>query len=692
MILLVFVCVVPFFSVGALQGTWSNLLPRSPPGSPRAAPQARSLAVSGGGWPTEHYNSLNSGATEYSGPGGNDGDCKVSFFDLPEDTAVRFYATGVTAATAGVNAHFFGGSDNALRVVQKSATGATPSGSVATTVNISTCPLTPLRGTSGPAAPWGVVASGTSWTATDDVTDRLALPSSDGTVYALNWASCTANAAYCSSTTHTVSPDTLGAGSCVAWTFASPRNFTFLSPPRYIEPLTGPPLVLVSDTAPGGLYTGATTYALNSETGAQVWNHTHSAVNGTWYGSVGVVPAFDAVDGLVFLAYGPGVVALNGATGKVVGNWSGAGDIVVASPSLIVGDNGGAGSWSVFLHTSLGTLWSLAVSQSGATGAVTFTPAWKCDYQYFVQAPVSAACTRYASPSEAGGAAAEAVQAPLLGEGFHRGAEGSSSAGSSFTALRGDFSAPGGWYQPTSAAQRAALWAAIRKRYAAAFPLGPPSPLLPQHTLGLPKGTDTEAVEVSLMAAALPATSLAELRTGVDWAASGEAGVAGFRLVSAPSGGAGALGASEYSSSFPYATPTLSNSGARVLLAQYTALGSAATAFFVASTLDGSVAATYANKTIFGPFGTSITITFGRSRASPAVDGNGNVYGAGTFFPSLFPLPCPTRSYPPPPPPLPLPPPFPPLNSLCSQLPLTPPLPQFRVTQFPTCWPFLPAR
>ena len=622
----------------ALTGRWSSTHVAGSGAAAAAAPPAAAAArlrasgaapVSGGSWPTEHHDTENSGATAEVGPISG-GECVVPFFGLAADTPVRFYSTGVTAGTPGANAHFFGGSDNALRVVVKNATLIVPGTSVSTAVYVSTCPLAPLRAGNAAAEAWGVVASGATWTAADGATDRLALASADGTVYGLNWQACVANTSVCNTTLTIVEPANLGSGSgsgsaaaagaCVAWTFKSPADaqtgFPFLTPPRtYYATNLSATLVLATDTAKGGLNTGATTYALNGETGALIWQHKHAAVNGTWYGSFGAVAAYDRVDNIVFLAYGPGLVALDGSTGVQLGAWAGAGDIVVASPTITVPDNG-AGAWSVFLHTSLGSLWSLSITQSAATGAVTFSPEWRCDYAlatYWATGRGNCATFSSGSASSAlvAAAAAEVVEAPAL--------QDSGAAPAAAPAPRLDFGAEGGFPQPTTRGQRDALWADIRARYAAAFPAGPASPLRAEHTAGLPAGVDTAALEASLMLAALPSGEAAAVRSG-----GGSAGHGGLLAASAPA----ALAGAEYAASFPYAAPTLLGRGGQVALAQFTALGSAAAGLFVVSAATGAPAWAYANYTLTGAFNTKLLVGFGRSRATPTVDGAGNLFGA----------------------------------------------------------------
>jgi hypothetical protein len=632
-----------------LSGRWANLGSRSPAA---AAPALSTSAVtSGGGWPTEHHDTLNSASTQYLGPVGS-GDCLVPFFDLPEDTAVRFYSTGVTAAAASVsaasnytNAHFFAGSDNALRVVVNNGT-IFSGNSTSTYLTTSSCPLTPLRAPGAPpplAGNTGVVASGTSWVSADGRTERFAVASTDGTVYALNWQSCVNSTAFCNTTSRTVLPrQFLGAleqGSegqgqgaataaaaasspCLAWNFTSPRRYPFLTPPRYIYSApTRTSLLLVTDTAPGGIYTGATTYALNSETGALVWNHSHTAFNNSWYGSVGTPPAYDSVDDIVFLAYGPGLVAIRG-DGKQLGTWGGAGDVVVASPSVSVPDNG-AGTWSIFLHTSLGSLWRVDVDQDYANDAVTFDPIWRCDYSapaYLATGGKAGSTCTSQLTGWAGLGGEELVAAPLLAAGA-----AAAAAAANYPAPRSDFAGAGGLYPPTSAAQRAALWAAVRARYAAAHPAGPPSPLLPAHTAGLPPGTDTAPLEAALMLAALPREAAAAVLAGADWAGHADPAVAGFALFTGGAPSSGSLG--EYVSSYPYAAPTLLNSGGQLALSQFTALGGAATGLLIVRTDTGALSWAYTNTTISGAFGTSVTVQYGRSRSTPSVDGRGNLFG-----------------------------------------------------------------
>jgi hypothetical protein len=672
---LLLAAVVPFsYGLEELQGRWSSTRVRLGEEGREVGVEHTTLsttphvqAPSSGGWPTEHQNVLNSGSTEFVGPGSSAGDCVVPFFNFPPTTPVRFYSSGVTSATPGVNAHFFGGSDNIARVVVNYGTVTSPS-TVTTSVNVTACNLTSLNVASPAtiaASPFGLVAGATTWTAGDGVTDRVAFASSDGVVYALNWQSCVAqNQTLCSSSSYVITPASFGSSSttsssssassgspgvdappCVAWTFKSPMGFPFLTPPRYISPQTGGGnLVIVSDTAPGLVYTGATTYALNSETGALVWNHTHNVYNGASYGSVGAPPAFDVQDDILFVVYGPGVVALEPAAGKTLGFWNGTGDNVVASPSVFVGDFGS--SYSVYLHTELGTLWSLEVSQNAATKAVTFQPNWKCDYTLAAwYATGKGVCTPFSASLAFPGVESEVVEVPLLGQPapqLDTSYPPHAPTTATFSATRGEFSGGGGWYQPTTRTQRAHLWAAIRARYAAAFPTGPTT-LLTQSQLDILASTHSDTpealdmLEVALMSSALPLADKEALYKGVDWAQDPNPSVSGFALFSggtaaASSGGDAPLGAGEYVSNYPLATPTQVSSG-ELALAQFSPLTGNNAGLFAVKTLDGSIVWAYSNTTVFGT-----TIKFGRSRSSPTSDGLGYLYGASVSRLLLEPL------------------------------------------------------
>ncbi len=53
-------------------------------------------------------------------------------------------------------------------------------------------------------------------------------------------------------------------------------------------------LVLVADTAPGGLNTGGTLYALAATSGRPLWNLTANDTAQQWWGFIGASPAWDS--------------------------------------------------------------------------------------------------------------------------------------------------------------------------------------------------------------------------------------------------------------------------------------------------------------------------------------------------------------------------------------------------------------
>jgi hypothetical protein len=52
--------------------------------------------------------------------------------------------------------------------------------------------------------------------------------------------------------------------------------------------------VLVADTAPGGLNTGGTLYALAATSGRPLWNLTANDTAQQWWGFIGASPAWDS--------------------------------------------------------------------------------------------------------------------------------------------------------------------------------------------------------------------------------------------------------------------------------------------------------------------------------------------------------------------------------------------------------------
>ena len=583
-----------------------GLQDRRPPrllfrGWPRPAPPPSRRAQSasyttGGNWPSQHQNSLNTGSTLEVGPGANAGDCRVSFFDISANTSTRFYSSGFTSAERAsynaTNAHFFGGTDNVLRVVTKSGKY----------VNESACPLAPLIPGSQAASNYGLVAGGGAWTALDG-TQRLAQPSGDGAVYALAWKNCVANATACATSSFQVQTGdygvALGSGlrsggrrlagegagassGCVAWSFLSPANRPFLSPPQFVSALTDPGGLIIVADSDAILYSSGTVYALSAETGALKWSRALIS-DGTWYASLGVVPAFDAVRDILYFACGPGVIALRYSDGSIAGQWNGTGDTVVASPSLVTS---GSGQGSLYLHTTLGTLWRVdpAITISDGLVQVTFAPVFKCDHtlKRFWKTDPTAACV--SNPTLLAAVAEERVEVTLQGAG----------AGQAASAVmrRGDFGGAGGWPQTSSLAAIAALAAATRTRYAAAFPqLVGMSPVKPSHVASLPNDIASlpliiAQLEVSLMLAALPKEDLVALRSGADWAGSLDPSVASYKRLGEK--GVVALG-DDYESLYPLSTPAQINGGGELALSQYVPLGLDTAGLFVISAKDGSV-------------------------------------------------------------------------------------------------------
>ena len=581
-----------------------------------ALARRRTESAAAAGWPTEYANTLNTGVGLYGGPAEADGDCLATFFaDRITDTT-QFIATGVSSSsTSGVaadNANFFGGTDNVLRIVNK----------VSNTVNEWACDLKKFWPQSPKAS--GIVASPTTW-AVNSGWDRVAVASTDGRVYGLDWRACVTNSFYCNATSFPVSalesesPSVASSGvrggagvgaipiKCDVWDFTPKYRtapaFGFQSPPRFVAVTTVPSspsgLLLVSDTATGS-FTGGVLHALNPDTGKEVWNYTAVMGNAsTSYGLVGAAPAWDGTaTGAIFLAFGTGVVALDPKTGKAVGNWTGAGDRVASSP--VLGAPAGGAATNLYLHTTLGTVWQLTLSGSAGAGAVKILPVWSCDYSVDTYWADKTRCTTFGGisnfslstgPTETEHAA-EVVSLPL------HGARRSTSAPLKFAPIvRSDAGVAGGWSQTTTAAQRAAFDVAVRARYAAAFPtlvttdpstgqLVSSPPLVTEAVLaGAPTTPENLALlEVALMASALPHESRAALESGADWADSNDAVVASYaRLDTA--GRPAPLSAGLYTSTYPYSTPAVS--GTKLVVSQFAALGSPTAGVFAADTLRG---------------------------------------------------------------------------------------------------------
>ena len=659
----------------------------------------------GGGWPTEHHDSRNSGETANVGPVAS-GECASSFFAGRINDTIAFLSSGVSAFSYDdpsdfANAHIFGGSDAVFRIVNK----------VAGNVSEWACPLAALRGAAPKpvaTADFGLVASPVAWAEPEDSIDRVAFAAADGFVYAVDWQGCAANRSVCEFNTFVVPVKAAGAAaeapaagaaeapaaalevaaptaaraararrasrirlqgvtSCLLWKFASPRGFPFLSPPRHVtapHPLSPTGMLLVADTAPGNVNVGGSLYALHPTTGALLWNYTVRDGAGASWGLVGISPAWDGTsNGAIYVPAGAGVVALNPATGKVVGAWAGAVAPVVASPTIGEQGTDGGGAADLYVHTQTGRVHRLYIR--GNASAVRISEVWYCDYDTRVtnSGMNNALCNyTYVAAEEGAGAeparrlaTAAAAAAPVVMLTPARG-------GAAVATRAADAAVPGGWNQATTRAARDALAAAVRARFAAAFP-GAPSPATPAALAGFEGDADAvarEDIETALMAAALPPASAAALAAGGDWAAAApDAFVAGYAMLD----GAGrtdrvSADAAAYVSDYPYATPTLLNNGGQLAIAQYSAPAGAKKALFLVKASDGLPLWNFTGTTIVLVLnGTVINtpIPWGTSRSSPAVDGNGNLFGAPRPPPNARAhARCVAAAYPPPPPPLPL--------------------------------------
>ena len=230
--------------------------------------------------------------------------------------------------------------------------------------------LSLVRPSPAEATGYGIISGGSVWQV--DIADTIALPSTDGTIYALWYVSCidtlkawgakssSGSGGGGSGGVHPLTaerdamraaaarrpppaaggpavygtPDpadvraALGGGDpfppCVQWavSLGAGGNKPSYSPTRYVPgtPAAPAPLVLASESDPD-LDTAGVLWALHAANGSALWSHAAVDSAGTSWGLTGVVPAVDdARDNMVFLAYGARVVALSGATGAVVGD------------------------------------------------------------------------------------------------------------------------------------------------------------------------------------------------------------------------------------------------------------------------------------------------------------------------------------------------------------------------------------
>ena len=530
-------------------------------------------------------------------------------------------------------------SDNKLRVIKGDVK--------ATTVQEWTCDLDNLS--PGRATAFGVVSSGTVWN-TSATTERLAIASGNGFVYALNYEQCLPDRDFCAYTNASTGnnasrasppqPPSLrnaaaGAGAaakggavgdpgdCMQWDFEFPSKNPSFGPTRYVQvPLKSSPggIVLVTESNPS-LDTGGVLHALNADTGALIWSHSATRFNGSVSaGLIGVVPAVDSDfrNFTIYLGYSAGIVALSAWDGSVRGSWQGSlspVDPFVSSVTLT------AAGTRLFAHSATGTVRAFTISGPASGSIVTFTPLWACDYTLSAFYGGRSMCTNVSL-----GLGDEPLQWPVRDAvtGVVLRTE---------TRLRSDF-VTCGWPQATSRAERAELWDAIVGLYRAKAAAGALVPL------DAPQAAEAAAAAERLLAAGGPSASASEAQACSDVAALARAlPIAELHALRTPSGyaragarvGAGIANPFWFEAAYPYSTPSLLPGEGSVVVPQYEAVGTD-TGVFLANATTGAAIWAFSNLTVGFYFNRTTNqtlpyiIPFGRSRSSAAVDASGSFF------------------------------------------------------------------
>jgi hypothetical protein len=611
------------------------------------------------GWPTEHHDLRNSGRAEHDGPADSEGVCRYTFYDAKSSPfaadEVDLLATGVTSIGADENVNIFAGTDNVLRIARLGPA----------ILDTWSCDLNVFANRTagkGPATSYGVVASGVTWTFINGgAYDRVAFGSSDGSIYAFNWQVCALGTggrqAICNYTIDGVPTKPVGAAApsaagrslraaeeeggeglalgggpdCLQFAIDLPGTSPVYSPLRYIGNLfSGAPtggIVLVS-TTDAVLDTGGVLNAVNADTGAIIWSYAATAnISGvtTPIGLRGVVPAVDSARGyLIYLAFGPRIVALNPATGAVVASFATSttgGDGFVSSP-VLSSDNS-----AMYLHSASGSVWRIDID-----GGVipTFTFKWSCDYTIEAFNNKVSTCTT--------GGPSPAVRVPVFQWDM---ATGRRIRAGSRLVPRDDF-VPGGWAQLMTRDERAALYVEL-----AAIA----SPRLSADAAAALEGlgeVERAAAHAALLTdAELDAIGSSSSSSGDGAALSSHARLDASgrprwvsRRVLGDDRFARGLGAAPASAAtFPYATPALTASDTHVIVPQFIAFDSGDEAIFAAAATSGEPVWAFAGI----KFGDVLAVPFGRSRSSPVVDTTGGIYAGADIDwvnndtrPSLF--------------------------------------------------------
>jgi len=488
-----------------------------------AAPATLAAPTPSALWPTSHHDNRNSGSTGALGPGA-DGACLSDV--LPPGALAAgavFGEPGVSGSANNPDLWFAGSSDNTLWVGRQPAAGG-DWGAVG-------LKLADVWGASPPpnypATPFGVltspvaIASAAGGPGSSDV---VVVASGDGYVYALNAADCVAQGR--------------ASAACAAW----PQPFGssvppplgpqgFFSSPRFIAAPpgvgSGRGLIVVAESS-AVVNANAVWHALDAGTGMELWS-VAGDVLGEDFGVFGIEPCIDDAGphpDLLFLQIGTNIAAFNLSTGAFLDNGGEAtGDPLSSSCTCNVSDDNAA----VYVQTSGPRENSLfrfnldANKPDGKTGR-GFYSYYGCGFT-----PGATTCTRRAEPPSSADTEAEA----------------------------GARSAAGGFFQPTTRAQRDELLAELRDAFERAH--GRERMLA---AVGAAALAGRPALQAAALARALPLETINAIVTP-----------SGYRRAAAADGGGGGgrrgRGAALPSGFMPTAVPTLTADAAEMCFPQH---------------------------------------------------------------------------------------------------------------------------
>ena len=242
---------------------------------------------------------------------------------------------------------------------------------------------------------------------------------------------------------------------CIQW--LAQLGAPALAPTRYVDygsAIGGvPPFVLASESNEI-IDTGGVLHAFEAATGAELWNFKAVDDSGKWWGLRGFVPAVDntgLLGGAIFLAYGPRLVALSPIDGTVLGylDTANATDPFVSSPVL------DAAVENAFIHSVSGTLWQVKLlpTSTGPLGVNLFIT-WGCDYAIVQPNNTLSDCQKQP---------AQWTAKTFPGSKYMP--DGRVLPDHDHPVKRSDFTT-GGFYQPTTVAQRAELYNEILTAHA----------------------------------------------------------------------------------------------------------------------------------------------------------------------------------------------------------------------------------